>query len=549
MAKLIEEIILKVGVDTSKLNAALAGIGKKFDGLGKKIDGVTEETEENTAANKKALPTIKKNSLAIDDLDKKLDKSEDGWNSMTKSMVKYTAKAKKARGASSALSSALKTIAGIAAGGAALSIVTDRIADLNKASIDAGRLGVVATDLIALQEVGKSFGNTADDMTQGLKNISESVSEAFFDPKIEKARFFKEIGVDIAKIVNLSADKQFEITAKALAGMTDQARRQEIQLFLLSEEGFRLSIVMDELAKNGPAAKAAIQDLVPDDVQIEKMRELTKQVTRMKTQLGERFIPAVGLAADGIELLFDGIDVWADFMVNADFVQRKLTDAIEDYAFAQRQAVLDEKLRIKSLKEVIKAEKKAADESRAILSTKEARQKIHTEKLAELSARLDAQGPGAGTIKADKIFKANQARTRALLEEENAKVLAFRKIRDKDDADKIKKIKAAEMAVKKIREAESLSRKKDLISRLRQSGQASLNFAGEAGSVQAQILQSEVQGRNSGKLSLADKLDAEVKAEEKANNEKQLKLAEDQVELLKKIEKKTSKNNNKVRGI
>ena len=549
MAKLIEEIILKVGVDTSKLNAALAGIGKKFDGLGKKIDGVTEETEENTAANKKALPTIKKNSIAIDDLDKKLDKSEDGWNSMTKSMVKYTAKAKKARGASSALSSALKTIAGIAAGGAALSIVTDRIADLNKASIDAGRLGVVATDLITLQEVGKSFGNTADDMTQGLKNISESVSEAFFDPKIEKARFFKEIGVDIAKIVNLSADKQFEITAKALAGMTDQARRQEIQLFLLSEEGFRLSIVMDELAKNGPAAKAAIQDLVPDDVQIEKMRELTKQVTRMKTQLGDKFTPAVGLAADAMNASFLTLDVWADFMVNADFAQRKLTDAMENYAFAQRQAVLDEKLRIKSLKEVIKAEKKAADESRAILSTKEARQKIHTEKLAELSARLDAQGPGAGTIKADKIFKANQARTRALLEEENAKVLAFRKIRDKDDADKIKKIKAAEMAVKKIREAESLSRKKDLISRLRQSGQASLNFAGEAGSVQAQILQSEVQGRNSGKLSLADKLDAEVKAEEKANNDKQLKLAEDQVELLKKIEKKTSKNNNKVRGI
>ena len=459
MAKLIEEIILKVGVDTSKLNAALAGIGKKFDGLGKKIDGVTEETEENTAANKKALPTIKKNSIAIDDLDKKLDKSEDGWNSMTKSMVKYTAKAKKARGASSALSSALKTIAGIAAGGAALSIVTDRIADLNKASIDAGRLGVVATDLITLQEVGKSFGNTADDMTQGLKNISESVSEAFFDPKIEKARFFKEIGVDIAKIVNLSADKQFEITAKALAGMTDQARRQEIQLFLLSEEGFRLSIVMDELAKNGPAAKAAIQDLVPDDVQIEKMRELTKQVARMKTQLGDKFTPAVGLAADAMNASFLALDVWADFMVNADFVQRKLTDAIENYAFAQRQAVLDEKLRIKSLKEVIKAEKKAADESRAILSTKEARQKIHTEKLAELSARLDAQGPGAGTIKADKIFKANQARTRALLEEENAKVLAFRKIRDKDDADKIKKIKAAEMAVKKIREAESLSRK------------------------------------------------------------------------------------------
>ncbi len=549
MAKLIEEIILKVGVDTSKLNAALAGIGKKFDGLGKKIDGVTEETEENTAANKKALPTIKKNSIAIDDLDKKLDKSEDGWNSMTKSMVKYTAKAKKARGASSALSSALKTIAGIAAGGAALSIVTDRIADLNKASIDAGRLGVVATDLITLQEVGKSFGNTADDMTQGLKNISESVSEAFFDPKIEKARFFKEIGVDIAKIVNLSADKQFEITAKALAGMTDQARRQEIQLFLLSEEGFRLSIVMNELAKNGPAAKAAIQDLVPDDVQIEKMRELTKQVARMKTQLGDKFTPAVGLAADAMNASFLTLDVWADFMVNADFVQRKLTDAIEDYAFAQRQAVLDEKLRIKSLKEVIKAEKKAADESRAILSTKEARQKVHTEKLAELSARLDAQGPGAGTIKADKIFKANQARTRALLEEENAKVLAFRKIRDKDDADKIKKIKAAEMAVKKIREAESLSRKKDLISRLRKSGQASLNFAGEAGSVQAQILQAEVQGRDSGKLSLADKLDAEVKAEEKANNDKQLKLAEDQVELLKKIEKKTSKNNNKVRGI
>jgi hypothetical protein len=405
----------------------------------------------------------------------------------------------------------------------------------------------MATDLLTLQEVGKSFGATAEDVAQGLKNITESASEAFVDGSGEKFKLFKELNIDLKEFNKLSPDKQFESFSKSLNAVDNQGRKTAISLALMGEEGFKLSGTMKELAINGPGAKAAVQGLVATEEDIAKMAKLNVQLRKLTTKIGQEFIPALGFAANVTEKSFEALDIWADFMVNADFVQRKLTDAIEGYAFAQRQAVLDEKLRIKSLKEVIKAEKKAADESRAILSTKEERQKEHTARLAELSDQLDAQGPGAGTIKADKDFKANQELTRALLKEENAKVLAFRKIRDKDAADKIKKIKEAEMAVKKIREAESLSRKKDLVSRLRESGQASLNFALEAGSVQAQVLQQEVAGRDSGRLSQADQLEKEIKAEEKENEKKLLKAAEDQVAELKKLNKKTSKNT--VRGI
>jgi len=543
MAKLIEEIILKVGVDTSKLNAALAGIGKKFDGLGKKIDGVTEETEENTAANKKSLPTIKKNSIAIDDLDKKLDKSEDGWNAMTKSMVKYTAKAKKARGASSALSSALKTIAGIAAGGAALSIVTDRVTALNEAALDAERLGVMATHLMTLQEVGKEFGATADDVTQGIKNINESASEAFVDQSGEKFDLFKELKIDLEKFTKLKPDEQLEEISRSLNGVDNQGRKTAISLALMGEEGFKLSNAMKELATNGPAAKAAVQGLVSSEEEIQKMRELTKQLERMKTQLGARFTPAVGFFADAMDASFLTLDVLTGALVGYNVVQAKSIELQDIHNKRMREA---EKIG----REAAKVLKERREEEEKLQQAQFGRKEDHALLLKQLEKELRLnEGKGAGSIQADKDFKLRQKIAKERQNLERLEAIESKRLLDEVESDKIKKIKDTAAMGQKVLDGERLSRKKDLIARLRESGKASLAFAGEAGSVQAQILQAEVQGRDSGKLSLADKLEAEVKAEEKANNDKQLKLAEDQVELLKKIEKKTSKNNNKVRGI
>ena len=105
------------------------------------------------------------------------------------------------------------------------------------------------------------------------------------------------------------------------------------------------------------------------------------------------------------------------------------------------------------------------------------------------------------------------------------------------------------MAGQKVLDDEARTRKEMLIDRLRESGNAGLNFAGEAGSVQSQILQAEVQGRDGGKISQADALEAEIRAEDKESNDKMIELAERQVKALEQINRKTVKNSNTVRGI
>jgi len=494
MAKLIEEIILKVGVDTTKLNAEISGLDKKFNRLGKSTN-------------------------------------------------RYTKSAKKATTQSIKLSSALKLVAGIAAGGAALGIVTDRVRALNDAALDAERLGVMATNLMTLQEVGKEFGATADDVTQGIKNINESASEAFVDQSGAKFDLFKELKIDLEKFTKLKPDEQLEEISRSLNGVDNQGRKTAISLALMGEEGFKLSNAMKELATNGPAAKAAVQGLVSSEEEIQKMRELTKQLERMKTQLGARLTPAVGFFADAMDASFITLDVLTGALVGYNVIQAKSIELQDIHNKRMREA---EKIG----REAAKVLKERREEEEKLQQAQFGRKEDHALLLKQLEKELRLnEGKGAGSIQADKDFKLRQKIATERKKLDKLEAIESKRLLDEVESDKIKKIKDTAAMGQKVLVGERLSRKKDLISRLRESGKASLAFAGEAGSVQAQILQAEVQGRDSGKLSLADKLDAEVKAEEKANNDKQLKLAQDQVLELQRLNRNIKKQNNNVRGI
>ena len=105
------------------------------------------------------------------------------------------------------------------------------------------------------------------------------------------------------------------------------------------------------------------------------------------------------------------------------------------------------------------------------------------------------------------------------------------------------------MAGQKVLDDEARTRKEMLIEKLREAGGSSLNFATDAGSAQAQILQAEVQSRDPNKLSQADALEREIQAEDKAAQMKVIEIAQEQVTELKKLNKKMSKNNNTTRGI
>jgi len=512
MAKLIEEIILKVGVDTKGLNEKLAKAGQGFEKLGDQAGGTGETIK------KKTIPALKKGGVALTDLDKKLnphikkvEKASKGWNKFGKAVAKFKPDA---------------ASTGVVIAGLAL-----HLNSMNKAVQDAERLGVVTQDLVDLQGVASRFGSSAEDLTQGLKNVSEAVSEAFNSPDIEKARMFKEIGIDVKEIIDLKADKQFIAVSKALAGMTNQARRQEVQLLLLSDEGFKLSTTMNELAVNADGAKASVRALT-GEFNVEQIKEMNSRLSDMKLRLQGVANATITLGLD----VFDEVDSFVEDIV---FTMHGLNTAQERYNDQlAKEHVIAVALYAKHKKERA-AELKFRDE-------REERQKKHTERLAGLLKDVEAQeGKGQGSKQADIDFKKRQK----VFDDKKKADDKAHEDKQKQLDERVRGIFEEGMAGQKVLDDAARARKRDLIDRLREAGGGSVNIAGDAGSVQNQILQAEVSSRNTSKLSLADKLEAEIMAEDKAAQAELVEKAKEQVTQLKLLNKAIRKQNNNVRGI
>jgi len=329
MSRLVEEIILKVGVDTASVNAQLAGLDKKIVKTQKKFDGLAGSTKDNTDAQKKAIPVAKKTGVAMGDLDKKLDKTEDGWKSLTKALQKYKKESKGATKGTKSMSGGLGMLGGALAGMASIAVVTDRLSQLTQAGQDSKRLGIVTQDLIDLQNVGKQFGATAEDVTQGIKNINESASEAAADGTGEKFELFKELNIDLEEFNKLKPDEQLESFSKSINGVQNQGRRTAIQLALMGEEGFKLSTTFDELAKGADAAKDKVRGLT-GAMDPEKIEKMNKRVQEMKLRFDGLINGVLDYGGQAFFLMADGVEA-------AIFAMHGLNKAQED---------IDERLRV-----------------------------------------------------------------------------------------------------------------------------------------------------------------------------------------------------------
>ena len=512
MAKLIEEIILKVGVDTKGLNEKLAKAGQGFEKLGDQAGGTGETIK------KKTIPALKKGGVALTDLDKKLnphikkvEKASKGWNKFGKAVAKFKPDA--------------------ASAGAIIAGIGFQFNKMNEAVIDAKRLGVVTQDLVDLQGVAMRFGSTAEDLTQGLKNVSESVSEAFSNPEVEKAKMFKEIGIDIATLMDLKPDEQFIALSKALAGMDNQSRRTEVSLLLLGEEGFKLSTTMDELAVNAERAKEEVRKMT-GGLDVEQIQAMNDKLSDFKLRLQ-------GVANQALSISMDVFEEGSLFVEDIIFTMQGLNTAQERYNDQlAKEHVIAVALYAKHKKERA-AELKFRDE-------REERQKKHTERLAGLLKDVEAQeGKGQGSKQADIDFKKRQK----VFDDKKKADDKAHEDKQKQLDERVRGIFEEGMAGQKVLDDAARARKRDLIDRLREAGGGSVNIAGDAGSVQNQILQAEVSSRNTSKLSLADKLEAEIMAEDKVAQAELVEKAKEQVTQLKLLNKAIRKQNNKERDI
>jgi hypothetical protein len=284
MARLVEEIILKIGVDTGGLENDVAKADDAFEDLENSVSDYDQTAQESSETSKE------------------LGGSIDG--------VKVAAGA-----------------AVIALG----ALIAKSIESQTETIQMANRLGVAAQQLKNLEVVGRQFGASAEDVGQGIKNINESLSEAFAEGQGTKFELFKEMNLDLEKFNQLSPDQQFIEFSKAINEVEDQGRRTAIQLALMGEEGFKLSTTMTELAENSRALSDA-QEL-GGELNEEQIKEINKQyqqtmimLQRIVNEVTDGLIPAmksvmeiVNFTAKGIRnvsteigFLIEGTSTWAE---------------------------------------------------------------------------------------------------------------------------------------------------------------------------------------------------------------------------------------------
>jgi hypothetical protein len=506
--KLIEEIILKVGIDATGVASGLAKLDADLKSIQIQFGKTEKATESNTAAQKKAIPVAKQTGLAMSSLDKELDKTEDGWRNLSKALKKYEKDAKKANKSSGLLSGGIGKLGAVVGVGAAIAVVTDRITQMTETAQDADRLGVVTQNLANLQGVGKTFGATAEDVTQGIKNINESASEALADGKGEKFDLFKELNIDLVEFNKLKPDEQLESFSRSINGVENQGRRTAIQLALMGEEGFKLSTTMDELATNAEGAKAAVEKLT-GTMKPETIKQFNQNIAIAKQRLdgflnviinqgAEAFnefveiMHEVGFAlSDGVELAND----WNDTIDRQTAAAKKLMKQREEAAKNQEIANKKELKDQKELSELIKSiqENEFKDPKRL-------------------------GGPeDEGSLAIQRQFKERQKSAAADKAAQDKKDAALKKSA-KEEAENTKKNR--EKAIKGIA-AIGLARKKEFIKRLeeesKRGGPAGLV---ESGSVEEAEINASLASRSGG-IDRITSLKNEVSAEErKIENEK-----------------------------
>lgn len=516
MAKrLIEEIILKVGVDATGVSSGLADLDKRLKSVEGQFGKTEKANEENTAAQKKAIPIAKKTGLAMADLDSKLDSTEAGFNKLSNALKKYRKESKGANKSTGFLSGNLGKIGAAIGVAGVIGVVTSRITALTQAAQDADRLGVVAQNLINLQNIGRTFGATAEDVTQGIKNINESASEAFKDASGEKFELFEELNIDLERFNELKPDEQFEAFSRSINGVENQGRRTAIQLALMGEEGFKLAVTMDELATNAEAAKLKVEGFT-GSLNTEELEKLNKSLVESKLRFEGVFNQIVGFGANAFNAVGDSIDK-VSFSL---FGVLKLHEDLLDVQNAQIEVA--RKLNIQreedAKKDKLAIEKKIKDQKELTELLRLATEELNDPKrLADIENSPEIQAK----------FKKEQER----LEDVKKRARLNELIAQRKEEKQQEKSKAR--ALKTIADI-GLSRKKEFLKRLQEESKRG-GGAGivEAGSIEAAEIEASLQNRDLGKISKIETIKKQIDAEEKAKSEERLKVAKETLEAIK----------------
>jgi hypothetical protein len=246
--RLIEEIILKIGVDTGNVDNDL-------DDASDSMDDFTESTENSSS------------SLSV-------------WGA------------------------ALAAAAGAAGLGLMVKNQAEAIGEMDAF---AKKLGVGTQSFMELNAVAERFGLTTQDVGQGLKNVNERLADAELMQTGAAFDAIRILGLDLEKINKLGAEDKFLEIADALSRVEDEATRTFLSLELGEEEFFKLGEVIS-MGKDGIIeAKEEARRLtgVLSDLEVSNIRDMNIAANEMSIAFHSIFTEITANVAPVLEEMFD----------------------------------------------------------------------------------------------------------------------------------------------------------------------------------------------------------------------------------------------------
>ena len=297
-----DDLIIKVGADTSELNKEFKKIGNEADKAGKDI-------EKSFKGSTKALAVAKKAAVAF-----------------AVAMVGVTA--------------ALKGV----------QFAIDKINDAKSLGQTAVRLGIAKSAFSELIAVGRRFGIETDQMTDAIRDLNERIADAHLNGGAY-AENLALIGVKTQDLINLDAAQQFEIVADAISRMTNASKQNLVVNELMADSGFQMLNVFKAgegtIAKFRKEVRASGEAL--SEIEFEDMEKAAEAVLKMNIQfeqLGKQLtiavVPGLTRTAEALTEILEATNAFFKVEVRTVGLIEKEISALEK-KLAIEQAIIDTK--------------------------------------------------------------------------------------------------------------------------------------------------------------------------------------------------------------
>ena len=172
------------------------------------------------------------------------------------------------------------------AAGVALITVTKQLADgVFEAERYANRLDISTKSLLNLQSAGKDFGVEAEDVSEGLKNMTERLGEALLEGRGATFDALTKLGVDLKEIESLSTEDRLFKIAGALSEVESKAERTFLTMEVFQEEGFKMAEML-ELGEEGLKDYVKQQDKFTDAINIDGLKEYRSEWNKTEKIFG-----------------------------------------------------------------------------------------------------------------------------------------------------------------------------------------------------------------------------------------------------------------------